>query len=92
MASSSGDFPFQRQTTTEPFISPSLEDSGPPAFVGKARIKDVEEKLGIPLPSSFMNSSPEGLINDRRNSKSHPTAHREWKAAPTSSGDAPKTT
>jgi hypothetical protein len=44
---SSGAFPFDKVTNTEPLISPSLSDLGPSAFIGKARIKDVEEKLGM---------------------------------------------
>jgi hypothetical protein len=42
---SSGAFPLEIRSS-DPFISPALDDSAQSGFIGKARIKDVEEKLG----------------------------------------------
>jgi hypothetical protein len=44
---SSNAFPFGAQGVSEPFISPALSDDTRNAFIGKARIKDVEAKLGV---------------------------------------------
>jgi hypothetical protein len=43
---SSSAFAFGAQGESEPFISPGLNDDTRNAFIGRARIKDVEAKLG----------------------------------------------
>jgi hypothetical protein len=43
---SSGAFPFGAKERSEPFISPALSDDTKSPYTGRARIKDVENKLG----------------------------------------------
>ena len=46
MASSSNAFPFDKEPSSAPLVSPAGSDEVRPAYVGRARIKDVETKLG----------------------------------------------
>jgi hypothetical protein len=63
--------------TNEPQRTPPSNDETRPAYAGRARIKDVESKLGALLVDNRLKICSEGLICDRFDPKAYPAPCRE---------------